>query len=83
MQVTVTTGTSKETGRKFVFIRRFSGRVSVRRMRGVQAVRKAEPWHGRALPGHAGERVPMDQLVHGINWRDNVNYVRSFGYRDE
>ncbi len=29
------------------------------------------------------ERVPMDRLVHGTNWRDNVNYVRSFGYRDE
>ena len=28
-------------------------------------------------------RVPMEQLVHGTNWRDNVNYVRSFGYRDE
>ena len=29
------------------------------------------------------ERVPIDRLVHGTNWRDNVNYVRSFGYRDE
>ena len=38
-------------------------------MRGVQAVRKAEPWHGRALPGHAGGKGshgaagPWDKLA--------------------
>ena len=29
------------------------------------------------------ERVPMEQLVHGTNWRDNVNFIRSQGYNEQ
>ena len=52
-------------------------------MRGVQGSAKRSLGMDGLCLAMQVERVPIDRLVHGTNWRDNVNYVRSFGYRDE
>ena len=38
---------------------------------------------GLCLPGRVAVGFPGTVSVPGPNWRDNVNYVRSFGYQDE
>ena len=35
------------------------------------------------LTGQRDLGVPRTEPVPAPNWRDNVNYVRSFGYQDE
>ena len=56
-----------------------------RRVSGVQAFCGAKPWSRRALPDCSGEIRDSYEISDfmGINWRDNLNYVRSLGYRDE
>ena len=38
---------------------------------------------GLCLTGQKEIGIPGTETVPGPNWRDNVNYVRSFGYQDE
>ena len=38
---------------------------------------------GLCLTGQNDIGSPGTETVPGPNWRDNVNYVRSFGYQDE
>ena len=38
---------------------------------------------GLCLTGQSEIGFPGTEAVPGPNWRDNVNYVRSFGYQDE
>lgn len=54
-------------------------------MSGAQVFHNVKPWSGRALPDRSGMIKGSHEIkdLMGINWRDNVNYVRSLGYRDE
>ena len=38
---------------------------------------------GLCLTGQSDIGFPGTEAVPGPNWRDNANYVRSFGYQDE
>ena len=38
---------------------------------------------GLCLTGQNEIGIPGTETGPGPNWRDNVNYVRSFGYQDE